>query len=95
MAQKMTAFWGDESWRAAAYTNEGFLLPDLQRRQEIDAVIEAYRERLRAIAGFKVVSLAIPMKNSINATIYYLILASHNSAAGRITGALEKKFGTK
>lgn len=92
---KMSAFWGSDSWKKAAYTSEGFL-PGLDvqpRREASDKVIDAYRERLKSEAAFKIVSKAIPMRNSSGNVIYHIILASPSPAAKEITKWIEKKYG--
>lgn len=79
-ANRMTRFWGDESWRSAAY---GGLFEEMPLKlRGNDAVVEAFRERLGKVAGFPFVSEALPMRIPSGAILYYLI------------GASPKKLGT-
>lgn len=75
---RMNSFWGDESWKDAAYAEHPqgnlFGAPDLVK-QGNDAIVAAFRERLRNVARFKFVSDPLPMKNSTNAVVYYLFFA--------------------
>jgi three-Cys-motif partner protein len=71
--KRMGAFWGDDSWRVAAYTTKGTLFgyPEKETNQ---VVAEAFRRRLRDVAGFERVPEPLPMKNSRGAIIYHLFL---------------------
>ena len=94
---RMTRFWGDESWMNAAYQpdKQGGLFggtPDL-KKQPNNAVAEAFRDRLLSVAEFKHVPPPIPMKNSNGATVYYLFFASQNETAAKIASYLLKKLG--
>jgi len=91
-AKRMTEFWGDESWRAAAYTNEPGLFGDIQEKKSNEAVLDAYCKRLRDVAGFEYVPTPIPMKNEQGPTIYYLVFASHNKTGNRIAESIFKKY---
>ena len=83
--ERMTAFWGDETWMAAAYKEQpGLFGESFSMRQPMGVVVDAYRERLRAVAGFKNVTKPIPMRNSRNAIIYYLFFASQKKVAADI-----------
>jgi three-Cys-motif partner protein len=94
MREKMNAYWGDESWLVDAYTDDGMLpLPDLRpRKREPRAIIDAFRSRLRYVAGFPIVSEAFPMRNVEGSPIYHLVFASHNKVARKVMSALEKRF---
>ena len=85
--ERMTAFWGDESWRDAAYTEspQGSLFGTTEmEKTSNDSVAESFRERLRTVAGFKYVPTPLRIKNSIGATLYYLFFASHNEVGNKI-----------
>jgi three-Cys-motif partner protein len=79
-AARMTAFWGDDSWKTAAYVqskqkklfDDGG--PDLLK-SENETIAEAFRQRLQKVAGFTYVPQPIPMRNKTNATVYYLFFA--------------------
>jgi three-Cys-motif partner protein len=81
-SKRMTRFWGDESWREAAYAVERGLFDDALVKLDNDAVVEAFRDRLSRVAGFPFVSKALPMRIPEGAIVYYLI------------GASPKKVGT-
>lgn len=84
---RMTAFWGDESWRDVAYeepAQSSLFGPSEPKKTTNDAVAEGFRERLHTKGGFKYVPKPIKVKNSIGATIYYLFFASNNETGGKI-----------
>jgi len=56
-------------------------------------VAEAFRRRLRDEAGFGCVIPPIPMRNTNNATVYYLFYASQNKTGEKIAKFLFKKHG--
>ncbi len=91
--ERMTRFWGDESWKQAAYAESKqyklFSAPDLVK-QDNDAIVAAFRDRLKKAAGFQFVPEPLPMRNSNNAVIYYLFLASPKPVAQKI---VEEIFG--
>jgi three-Cys-motif partner protein len=94
-AAPLTTFWGDESWRDAAYhrSSQESLFGDVEvEKQPNDAVVEAFRKRLRDVAGFKNVPQPIPMRNRSNAVIYYLFFASQNDAASRIASDIFRRY---
>jgi three-Cys-motif partner protein len=94
--QRMTAFWGDESWQKVVYREQGTLFgdDDLVKAGGNADVVEAFRERLRTVAGFEEVPEPIPMRNSKNATVYYLFFASHNKTGAKIARYLMRRYAT-
>lgn len=92
---RMNSFWGDESWREAAYAEHPqgnlFGAPDIVKQRN-DAIVSAFRERLRKVAGFEFVPEPLPMKNSTNAVVYYLFFASQKPVAQKIIGDILKKY---
>jgi three-Cys-motif partner protein len=92
---RMNRFWGDESWSSAAYAEhpQGNLFggPDMVK-QSNDAIVEAFRERLKKVAGFKFVPDPLPMRNSNNAVVYYLFFASQKPIAQKIIEAIFNKY---
>lgn len=86
---RMPAFWGDDSWSKAAYRADLFGNPD---KQSNDAVAEAFRERLKKIAGFERVPKPMPMRNSSGAIVYYLFFASQKDTAEHIVRDIFKKY---
>jgi three-Cys-motif partner protein len=92
---RMNRFWGDESWRDVMYDNTGNLFGWDEKVAGNEALAEAYRERLREVAGFKFVPAPVPMKNSIGRTVYYLFFASPNPTANRIVEYIFGKYRNK
>ncbi len=90
-AARMSAFWGDESWKTAAYSSEGELFGHLHK-QPNEIIAEAFRERLAKVAGFKFVPDPLPMRNSNNAIVYYLYFASPNKTGDKIVRHIFDKF---
>jgi three-Cys-motif partner protein len=90
-AARMTAFWGDESWRDIAYQTTGNLF-EFPEKQSNEVVAEAFRQRLRRVAGFERVPDPLPMRNSNGAVVYYLFFASQVDTAERIVFDIFKKY---
>jgi three-Cys-motif partner protein len=92
---RMDRFWGDNSWRRAAYAvspqYDLFSEPD-RVKQDNSAIVTAFRERLKKVAGFSFVPEPLPMKNSNNAVIYYLFLASAKPVAEKIIAEIFSKY---
>ena len=93
-AARMTAFWGDESWRLSAYDTTRNLF-GMEEKTDNDAMAEAFRQRLNRVAGFSYVPEPIPMRNSNGATIYYLFFASQKPAAEHIIKGIFSKYRDK
>jgi three-Cys-motif partner protein len=93
--ERMNRFWGDESWRKAAYGEHAqgdlFGSPAVVK-QSNEAIVEAFRERLKRVAGFPYVPDPLPMKNRTNAVVYYLFFASQKPVAKKIIDDLFKKY---
>lgn len=92
---RMTKFWGDDSWKQAAYTESpqpDFFGPTQMVKQGNDAIVNAFRERLKKVAGFQSVAEPLPMRNSNNAVVYYLFFASQKSVAERIITDIFAKY---
>lgn len=81
---RMTAFWGDESWRSAAYTTVPTLFGDWPEKNKNQDIVNAFCTRLRNVAHFNFVTEPLPMKNSKGAVIYYLFFASQQPVADHI-----------
>jgi three-Cys-motif partner protein len=92
--ERMTAFWGDESWRTTVYRRQLTLDggEDLVKVATNREVAAAFRKRLREVAGFKEVPEPIPMRNSKNAIVYYLFFASQNATGAKIARQIMKKY---
>lgn len=93
-AERMTVFWGDDSWRTIAYDTTGNLF-GFPVKQPNSIIAEAFRERLKKVAGFGYVPEPIPMCNSVNAVVYYLFFASHKPVAANIVRAIFNKYSRK
>lgn len=87
--KRMTAYWGDESWRNIAYTDDLFGYPQKEPNR---VVAEGFRNRLKHKAGFKFVSEPLPMRNSNRAIIYYLFFASQQPVADKIIKNIFEKY---
>jgi three-Cys-motif partner protein len=90
--ERMNAFWGDNSWRQVAYESRRGLFGDIPEKTTNKAIIKAYQNRLKEIAGFKYVLDPIPMRNKKGVTIYYLFFASHNKTGANIADFIFDKY---
>jgi three-Cys-motif partner protein len=92
---RMTRFWGDQSWKQIAYAEDPqgnlFTKPDILK-QSNEAIVRAFRERLKSVAGFAFVPEPLPMKNSNNAVVYYLCFASQKPVAQKIIESIFAKY---
>lgn len=98
-AARMTSFWGDESWRDAAYAEPkqltlGFL-ESAKEKQDNLAVVQAFRNRLRTAAGFSYVPEPLPMRMGVTKgpVIYYLFFAAKKALAADIVEDIFNKYG--
>ena len=93
--ERMTKFWGDESWKEAAYAEAPqarlFGAPEMVK-QGNEEIVNAFRKRLKKVAGFGFVAEPLPVKNSTNAVVYYLFLASPKSVAEKIISGIFGKL---
>lgn len=95
--ERMNAYWGDESWRDVAYMESE---PDLFGNTDLEKVsnerfAQAFRERLKRVAGFKRVPEPLPMRNSKSSIVYYLFFASQKGTAEEIVKYIFDKFGKR
>ena len=92
--ERMTKFWGDDSWKTAAYAEnrQGNLFGKEIVKQDNGAIVAAFRQRLKSVGGFKYVADPLPMKNKKNAVVYYLFFASQKTTAARIIGDIFSKY---
>jgi three-Cys-motif partner protein len=88
---RMTAFWGDTSWRDIAYQTTGNLFGNPEKESN-EVVAEAFRQRLKRVAGFSRVPDPLPMKNSRGATVYYLFFASQVDTGEKIVFDIFSKY---
>ena len=83
---RMNKFWGDDSWRRAAYAEArqgNFFGPELVK-QGNEQIVAAFQDRLKKVAGFGFVPKPLPMRNSKRAVVYYLFFASPKAVAEKI-----------
>lgn len=91
-AERMDAYWGDRSWEKAAYTKRRDLFDELEEKADNEDVAEAFRARLKDVAGFAHVLPPMPMRNTRGATVYYLFFASHKPAAEKIVSDIFTRY---
>jgi three-Cys-motif partner protein len=95
--ERMTRFWGDESWKQVAYAESAqknlFFAPDVVK-QGNEAIVAAFRERLKRVAGFTFVPEPLAMRNSTNAVVYYLFFASQKPVAKKIVEDIFMRYKT-
>jgi three-Cys-motif partner protein len=88
---RMTAFWGDESWREVAYSSKGLLFGWAEKTNN-ETIAAAFQMRLKKVANFAYVPEPIPMRNRKGATVYYLFFASQKPAAANIVRDIFNKY---
>lgn len=91
-AARMDTFWGDGSWREAAYRKRKTLFGEIEVKARNEAVCNAYRTRLRKVAGFTYVPEPMPMVNRKGAVVYYLLFASPKPVAAKIVEQIFNKY---
>jgi three-Cys-motif partner protein len=92
---RLNAFWGDESWRDVAYDKSEGLFGMIEEKVSNQRFAQAFRERLRRVAGFKRVPEPLPMRNSKGSAVYYLFFASHKGTAEHIVKYIFDNFGRR
>jgi len=90
---RMTAYWGDNSWEKIAYSSEGLLFGDMKLKEPNEVIVEAFRKRLTEVAGFRYVPEPMPMKNRTGAVVYYLFFATQKPVAKKIVLDIFAKYG--
>jgi len=96
--ERMNRFWGDDSWETEAYkpSKQMSLFGDVEDvKVSNEAIAEAFRKRLKTVAGFQHVPKPIAMRNTKNAIVYYLFFASHKPVAANIVGDIFKKYADR
>jgi three-Cys-motif partner protein len=93
--ERMTRFWGDESWSDAAYKVIPGLFEEMREKASNADVAEAFQNRLREVAGFKYVPKPMPMRNSRGAIVYYLFFAAQQQKADKIVKQIFAKYGNR
>ncbi|MBN2037227.1 MAG: three-Cys-motif partner protein TcmP [Chitinispirillaceae bacterium] len=95
---RMNRFWGDDSWKTVCYEenpqqNMFGISDDIKVTN--DKLAEAFRKRLKEVAGFKFVPEPMPMRNSNNAVVYYLYFASQNDTGRKIVENIFRKYSQR
>jgi three-Cys-motif partner protein len=91
---RLTAYWGDESWRELAYDRNPGLFGDVDLEKVSNPrLAEAFRLRLKKVAGFKRVPQPLAMRNKNRSIVYYLFFASQKDTAENIVKYIFDKFG--
>lgn len=90
---RMNASWGDQSWRDIAYEKSQGLFGPMEEKVSNRRFANAFRERLKKVAGFKKVPEPLPMRNSKGSVVYYLFFASQKGTAEDIVTHIFDKFG--
>ena len=94
-ALRMSRFWGDDSWRTEVYkpSKQATLFGNVElEKQGNPEVAEAFRRRLKEVAGFTQVLEPLPMRNTKGGIVYYLFFASHKPVALKIVKAIFAKY---
>jgi len=91
--ERMNAYWGDESWRDVAYEQSQGLFGPMEEKVSNRRLAEAFRQRLKKVAGFNRVPEPLPMLNKNNAIVYYLFFASQKDTAENIVKYIFDRFG--
>lgn len=94
-ARRMDEFWGDRSWRDAAYVKKPGLFGQIEEREDMGVIAEAFQERLRDVAGFRFIPYPMPMRNTKGLIVYYLFFASPNETGGKIVKDIFRKYGNR
>jgi three-Cys-motif partner protein len=93
--EAMDRFWGDRSWHGAMFRPSAqtdlFGAEGLDKTENRD-LVNAYCKRLNEIAGFGFVANPLPMRNSRNAIVYYLIFAGPNKTGWKIVQDIYRKY---
>lgn len=90
--ERMTRFWGDDSWKLAAYDTVQGLFGEMQEKNSIDRIVVAFQSQLRKKAGFAYVPKPVPMRNTKGAIVYFLFFASHKETANKIVKYIFERY---
>lgn len=89
---RMTRFWGDESWKQAAYESSPGLFGMMEEKLSNEAVAEAFRARLKREGGFEYVPKPMPMRNTKGAIVYFLFFAAQKPVASKIVKYIFERY---
>jgi three-Cys-motif partner protein len=88
---RMNGFWGDDSWEKEAYRTDTSLFGEPEKQRN-EVVAEAFRKRLKEVAGFARVPDPLAMRNSKGAIVYYLFFASQKDTAEHVVLDIFRKY---
>ena len=93
--ERMTAFWGDESWREVVYGEQTSLFgePEPVKTATNLAIARAFKKRLKDRGGFQHVAEPMPMRNKKGAVVYYLFFACQKPVAAKIVKDIFQTYG--
>jgi three-Cys-motif partner protein len=92
---RMDAVWGDHSWHQVAYRKTPGLFFEMEEKTTNQAVVDAFRDRLKKVAGFGYVPEPMPMRNSKGSVIYYLFFASPKKTGAKIVNDIFDHYRNK
>lgn len=93
--QRLTAFWGDDSWQDAAYQVKKDLFGGHEDKTDNLTVARAFCQHLRQDAGFGYTAEPLPMRNTRGAVVYYLVFASPKPVALSILNHILGKYARR
>ena len=88
----MNAFWGDDSWRSAAYATKPDLFSEHEEKVSNTEIARGFCQHLRKDARFSYVPDPLPMRNGTGAVVYYLVFASRKPVAEKIVRDIFAKY---
>jgi three-Cys-motif partner protein len=92
---RMTAFWGDDSWRDVVHSAEGTLFEEFPQKATGQKIVNAYCKRLRDVAKFQYVPEPLLFTDTGNHPLYYIVFASHNATGHRIADSIFRRYRRK
>ncbi len=95
--KRMNLFWGDTSWQEVLYRpREDLFGKNHQiRTEDFTRLATEYRNRLKAVAGFKFVPEPVLMRSRKNGPLYYLFFASPQKVAEDIIVDIFRNAGLR
>lgn len=67
----------------------------MEEKADNEAIAEAFRDRIKKVAGFSYAPKPMPMRNEKGAVIYYLFFASPNKTGAQIVEDIFTKYRTR
>lgn len=88
---RMNKFWGDDTWINEGFSSVGNMF-GYETKVDNETFALAFQKRIQSVAGFRYVPRPLPMKNSMNSTVYYLFFASQKPVASDIIEDIFRKY---